>query len=378
MTSFPDATADFEDWLARHTPLDGKDLAYKHKQMTNDRHAFPFFRATFYRWAQLWPEVCPDLAAAPAVLAVGDLHVENFGTWRDADGRLVWGVNDFDEAARLSYANDLVRLAVSVALVGRTGTRHLRIDAARACRHLLLGYADQLTRWAQDEARPFVLEEHNRHLRRLAMSEARNPVTFWAKLGRLLRRKEATVPGAARAIIRKMLPEADLPCALRRRRKAGLGSLGKPRFVGLATWRGGLVAREAKALTPSACAWAEGSGDATTHYRAIVEGAVRCPDPFLHVGGGWLVRRLAPHCSRINLDHLAGVKDVGRLLRAMGRETANVHLGSADAVPRILHDLRRRPSGWLLEAVGLLEKATRKDWKAWRRCHGRVRAEGRA
>ena len=39
---------------------------------------FPFFRATFYRWAQLYPEVCADCADAPEVLAVGDLHVENF------------------------------------------------------------------------------------------------------------------------------------------------------------------------------------------------------------------------------------------------------------------------------------------------------------
>ena len=47
------------------------------------------------------------------MLAVGDLHVENFGTWRDADGRLCWGINDFDEADRLPYTNDLVRLAAS-------------------------------------------------------------------------------------------------------------------------------------------------------------------------------------------------------------------------------------------------------------------------
>jgi hypothetical protein len=41
----------------------------------------------------------PENAGAPVVTGVGDLHVENFGTWRDADARLVWGVNDFDEAA---------------------------------------------------------------------------------------------------------------------------------------------------------------------------------------------------------------------------------------------------------------------------------------
>jgi uncharacterized protein (DUF2252 family) len=24
--------------------------------------------------------------------------VENFGAWRDVEGRLIWGINDFDEA----------------------------------------------------------------------------------------------------------------------------------------------------------------------------------------------------------------------------------------------------------------------------------------
>jgi len=45
-----------------------------------------------------------DLTDAPRLLAVGDLHVENFRTWRDAEGRLVWGVNDFDEVAEMPYA----------------------------------------------------------------------------------------------------------------------------------------------------------------------------------------------------------------------------------------------------------------------------------
>ena len=65
--------------------------------------------APIWRWAETILEVCPDLAGAAAVLAVGDIHLENFGTWRDGDGRLVWGVNDFDEAARMPYALDLVR-----------------------------------------------------------------------------------------------------------------------------------------------------------------------------------------------------------------------------------------------------------------------------
>ena len=99
------ATRQFEDWLGHRTDLVKKDLRLKHANMK--AAVFPFLRATYYRWAQVWPKVCPDLAKGPHVLAVGDLHVENFGTWRDVEGRLIWGVNDFDEAHPMSYANDL-------------------------------------------------------------------------------------------------------------------------------------------------------------------------------------------------------------------------------------------------------------------------------
>ncbi|MGL1576695.1 DUF2252 family protein, partial [Vibrio parahaemolyticus] len=71
---------------------------------------------TFWRWVEVMPGVCPDLVTAPRVLAVGDLHVENYGTWRDAEGRLVWGINDFDEAFEMPYALDLLRLATSALL----------------------------------------------------------------------------------------------------------------------------------------------------------------------------------------------------------------------------------------------------------------------
>ena len=52
------------------------DLQYKHQQMKGS--LFAFLRGTFYRWAALWEETCPDLAKAPRLLAVGDLHVQKF------------------------------------------------------------------------------------------------------------------------------------------------------------------------------------------------------------------------------------------------------------------------------------------------------------
>ena len=111
------ATKKFEEWLGQHIRIVGPDLRLKHERMAGS--LFPFLRATFYRWVQVWPAVCPDLEKAPRLLAVGDLHVENFGTWRDTDGRLVWGVNDFDEASLFPYTLDLVRLATSAIVAAR-------------------------------------------------------------------------------------------------------------------------------------------------------------------------------------------------------------------------------------------------------------------
>ncbi|MFC7216680.1 DUF2252 domain-containing protein [Streptomyces polyrhachis] len=50
----------------------------------------------------------------------GDLHAENFGTYMDANGRLVFNVNDFDEAYVGPFTWDLKRLAASLALIGYT------------------------------------------------------------------------------------------------------------------------------------------------------------------------------------------------------------------------------------------------------------------
>jgi aminoglycoside/choline kinase family phosphotransferase len=94
---------------------------------------------------------------APAVLAVGDVHVENFGTWRDREGRLTWGINDFDEAYTLPYTNDLVRLASSAQLAIVAG--HLSLEASAVSKAMLAGYTEGL----QAGGRPFVLAEHHQH-----------------------------------------------------------------------------------------------------------------------------------------------------------------------------------------------------------------------
>ncbi len=53
-------------------------------------------------------------------------------------------------------------------------------------------------------------------------------------------------------------------------------------------------------------------------------------------------------------------------MHAMGRETANIHLGSIDA-KKLAADLRKRPKRWLGKAVDRMTGALERDWKEWRK-----------
>ena len=357
------ATRHFESWLAQRTHIDKKDIRLKHARMKAE--IFPFFRATYYRWAQIWPEVCADLAKAPHVLAVGDLHVENFGTWRDCEGRLIWGVNDFDEAWPMSYAIDLVRLAVSAHLAVEVG--RLPLKREDICSTLLEGYRQSLER----QGCAYVLGESHQWLRRIALGELRDPVHFWQRMDAMPTLR-TEIPVSALDALQHLMPAAGLKYRLARR-TAGLGSLGHARYVAIADYHGGRIAREAKALVPSSAAWAQ-SVDSGKHavpgdilYQTIINRAVRCPDPFVQLRGRWIVRRLAPDCSRIELASLRAPDTELRLIHAMAWETANIHLGAPSARKTILHHFNKQKGKWLHHAAETMLKAVRDDWNNWRK-----------
>jgi uncharacterized protein (DUF2252 family) len=137
---FKKATRLYEAWMRSCTTVVEADLRAKHEEM--QKSLFLFFRGTFYRWAELWPRVCSELCDVPKVLAVGDLHVNSFGTWRDSEGRLCWGVDDFDESFPLPYANDLVRLATSVKIA--IDAEGLALRLKDGCATILAGYRESL------------------------------------------------------------------------------------------------------------------------------------------------------------------------------------------------------------------------------------------
>jgi Uncharacterized protein conserved in bacteria (DUF2252) len=353
------ATRQYEAWLGTHVRLFTRDLCLKHRLMKQG--PLPFLEATFYRWLQKLPSLRRELMSGPLVLAVGDLHIEAFRTWRDADDRLVWGVHDFDEALNLPYTLDLLRLATSALLA--CGEGRLKIRPRAACAAILDGYAASL----RAGGRPIILAERHSRLRGLLYDKPwDDPQTFWKK-ARELPAPERPIPSDARSAIELSLPEAHLGYQTVTR-PGGIGGLGRPRYVALADWHGARIGREAERLASSAVLWAAGhSPNGDVMYEATVNGAVRSPDPFLRISGYWIARRYGPQSGRLKVRQLGEAADAHRLLRAMGWETANIHLGTKSAVAAVKRDLHRRRSDWLLDSAKRVARDVESDWRDWSR-----------
>ena len=145
--------------------------------------------------------------------------VGSFGTWRDAEGRLSWGVDDFDESYPLPYTNDLVRLAASVKIV--IDSEELTIRFKEGCSAILEGYEKAL----KAGGCPFVLAEHEKKLDRLGVEAFEPPNGFWEKLDHL-RVVHHGPPRDVKRVLGKTLPNPNLDYKVVRR-VAGLGSLGQ-------------------------------------------------------------------------------------------------------------------------------------------------------
>jgi TIR domain/Uncharacterized protein conserved in bacteria (DUF2252) len=354
---FTKATRNYEEWLSGSTAVLTTDFVWKHNSMRQG--LIPFLRSTFYRWVELFPIVCPELALSPAVMAAGDLTVEHFSVWRDAEHRLNWGINYFDEAAALPYASDLVRLGTSAYIAFRESSHTSKLD--HICEQILSGYEESI----DIGGRAFILEEQSARFRDTMLGNLKNPKMFWTRLASLPPVK--AVPREVGEAFSAMMPGIQFRTV---RRLAGLGSVGRQRIVAIGDWKGGKVAWEAKALSPPAIAWMTGRKILPAAGRnEIVRNSVRNRDPFAVVFGQWLISRLSPDFSRVEFPSFRK-RDQAEWLHAMGWETANIHLGTTQAMESVKADLLQRPKKWLKRAVRRMTEAIEKDWGKWRKKSG--------
>ncbi|HEY6086484.1 MAG TPA: DUF2200 family protein [Burkholderiaceae bacterium] len=348
MTALARDVAQYERWLRTKCKVIHKDLKYKHERMRED--AFVFLRATYFRWARTIDKVCPDFSSAPRVLGVGDTHVENFGTWRDGEARLVWGVNDFDEAATMPYPYDLVRLLTSARLSSKVAGR-----PSKAADAVLMGYVSGL-----EAPGPVLLDQGAPWLRTLIDDLADKAKDFWAEVDKC---KDAKPPPEVERWLRRSLPDDAVVRRFVALRK-GSGGLGRPRYLAIAEWRGGQVLREAKAMVPSAWNWAHASGNAPSKFLSVALGKYRAPDPSFAMAHGFLLRREAPDAHKLDLA-IAAKRGLGLpVLEAMGREIGSIHAAHG-RVATIIEDLAQRDSGWLNAAAKLAKQAVEVDHQAW-------------
>jgi hypothetical protein len=343
-TRFTNSIAAYEAGLkaALGDDLVADDLKAKHRKMA--KSAFLFLRATCWRWAECAADLCPEFGGAPRVPSVGDAHAGNFGLWRDAQARLVWGINDYDEAARLPYALDLVRLAASLIVSG--------MDADGAAKPIVEGYRTGLS-----APRPLVLEREHLWLRDAIAASDHERETFWLELEAA---RSIVAPDRYRKALVAALPEPH-PEVVVSARSAGAGSLGRPRYVAFGDYRGGPVAIEVKALLPSC--WSEGHEPGLAGHMAT--GTFRSPDPVQLYGDGYVLRRLAPNSRKVEFNEMPD-KGRERLVRAMASDLASVHGEAESDRSAIMADFGGRHADWLVEAAGRVAAWTEKEFARYR------------
>jgi uncharacterized protein (DUF2252 family) len=323
-------------------------------------NAFDFLRATYWRWC----EHAPDLADEPVVLSVGDIHVENFGTWRDVEGRLVFGVNDFDEAAPMPWPQDLLRLLASAVMGAQEKAPWAPRQSYAAL--LLAGYRDGIA-----VPRPLILDGTSGLFDTLVATTEEDHRSFWEEEEQEATERTEDPPARFRAVLEGAFP-ADAVIDRFYAREAGLGSLGRPRYAALARFHGGRALREAKALVPSAWTRRPGAVEQANHTAAAAAGAHRSPDAWFAVQDGIARRRLSPNNRKIEFPKKVSAHATPRplhpdMLYAMGHDLAAIHAGTRGAAEAITAALDRKGGdpAWLEDEAMRLVQVTAQDHAAY-------------
>jgi uncharacterized protein (DUF2252 family) len=153
-----DPIAEFKDYnrpFARRNP---ELLRFKVARMAAG--PFAFFRGTFHLFARdlidKVGEAVPVLPRPGAEMdLVGDIHSENYGTYKAEDGPVVYDINDFDETTRGRFDFDVCRLATSLFLASRERGDSLA-DAVQVPLACLTAYTEAVSRFLKKGKEPAV------------------------------------------------------------------------------------------------------------------------------------------------------------------------------------------------------------------------------
>jgi uncharacterized protein (DUF2252 family) len=334
--------------------------------------AFAFLRGSCHLFYQRLPRG-GVFRSAPAAWICGDLHLENFGSYK-GDNRLVYfDLNDFDEAALAPLTWELVRMLCSI----RVAARDARVeegDVQQLCRTFVDAHAQALAGgkafWIERETAQGLVRELLDGLR------GRQRVDLLASRTRTVGRKRQLLVDGIKALpatpaqrhavasfMQGFAPSQPDPSFYEvldvARRIAGTGSLGLPRYIVLVRGKGSpdrnylldLKLAQASSLTPrlrlAQPVWATQAHRVVELQRRMQAVPMAFSQPVVFDGRPFVIKGLQPSQDRVALlERHRTLAQWQHTLAAMGRLVAWAQLRSAarqgSAGPEELIDFARR------------------------------------
>ncbi|MFD8573605.1 DUF2252 domain-containing protein [Streptomyces sp. NPDC059639] len=336
--------------------------------------AFAFYRGTaclFYQDLEREQHGGPYLDDRTSRVWIhGDLHAENFGTYMDANGRLVFNVNDFDEAYVGPFTWDLKRFAASVALIGYAKAFSDEQISALVCTYAA-AYRERVHSLAtgakNDEVPPFTLDTADGPLLGAlrdarartrfelldSMTEIRDFERRFAPGGGSIELDAATRYKVLAAFdgYLETLPESSLarPDSYRvkdvvGRRGIGIGSAGLPSYNILLEGNSDALENDVviyvkQAQTPAVSRHITDPAirdyfQHEGHRTVISQRALQAhADPWLGWtelnGSGQLVAEVSPYAVDLDWSDIDDPEEIDAVVADLGRATATMH-GAAD------------------------------------------------
>ncbi|MBL8708752.1 MAG: DUF2252 family protein [Rhodospirillaceae bacterium] len=387
--------------------IESELLALRQRKMAQS--AFAHFRGSGEAFYGRW--LAPLLAIeAPAVWLNGDLHLENFGTYR-GDNRLTYfDIGDFDDACRGPASIDLLRFLVGVQLAAP----EMGVTSAAArdlSRHALGRYraalVDGKARWLERRTADGAIGDLLRELESRSQADLLDKRTVLKNGKRRLRFDTGKAIKLARAEVASVSAAIDRFARTRAhpeffrvldvaQRVAGLGALGRKRYVALIAGNGGrngqalidLKSQPGSLLAPllAAAGWPQPAFASEAARVVAVEYRLQAAAPAflteLRIGrDSYTFRELQPDQDKLEARHLAGDPDRRHAaIGAMAELIAWAQLRSGGwqegaGIDRLMEWGRRRDwPGPLLKLAGDSAKAARSAWRKVAETPGRKAA----
>jgi uncharacterized protein (DUF2252 family) len=370
-------------------------LKIKLKNMAAD--PFAFFRGTCHLFFEDWPTDKTELDHAPAVWVCGDLHLENFGSYK-GDNRLTYfDINDFDESTLAPLTWDVTRLVTSLRLAAKLHnfSPSRRRDLERTYLTYYRGTLQEgKARWIERATAEGLVRDL------LVAVRERDRKSFLADRTRLKGRRRVLrdIKGKNLPIDRdeRRMVEAAMATVARtkqeerffrvidvKRRIAGTGNLGLGRYVVLVAGRGspdGNFLVDLKENHPSALEpWLKDPPNWPSPAERVValQQRLQAIAPALlrtmaFADRSWTLRELQPIADRVEIGkNKPGARELDMLMKSLGCLTAWAHLrsggrdGSATADALIDYG---RGEAWPSEVrtyAKLYARRVRQDWLAF-------------